>query len=334
MEHLGIQYIHFLWGLTVIPIGLLIYFSLVYKKKKRLQKVGDAALVATLTANYKKTSFPKKYFTLLGIMVLLIVSLANIRTPVGGRKITRSGTEVMIALDVSKSMLAQDLKPDRLQRAKQLLERMVEKLPNDKIGICVFAGRAYLQMPLSADHTAAKMFIGSAAPESIPTQGTVIGDALNLCAASFATKEKKYKTVIVISDGEDHDEAAISAAKDLSSQGIIVHTVGIGTPEGSPIPDAQTGGPKTDRDGQIVISKLNEQILKDVAEAGGGIYQLYSGTETVATNLATIVNNMDKFVINDDAFTNFKSFFQVFVGLAIALIIAYTFISEVKKVQK
>ena len=184
--------------------------------------------------------------------------------------VQRKGVDVMLVLDVSKSMLARDIKPSRLERAKQFLLRLVDQLPNDRIGLVLFAGRAYLQMPLTTDHGAAHMYIQEASPDAVPTQGTVIADALRMANAAFNSKERKYKSIVLVSDGEDHDPDAAKVAKQLAQDGVLINTVGIGSPEGSPIEDPVTGELKKDQEGHTVISKLNEAELQQLATATNG----------------------------------------------------------------
>ncbi len=323
--------IYLLWGLLLLPLFLLVYLLARRRKERMKKKLGDPLLVKEMLGDYKASSFLKKFLLVFIALGLLITAVANLRMPIGSSTITRTGSEVMIALDVSKSMLAQDVKPDRLTRAKQFLSRLVDKLPNDQIGIVIFAGRAYLQMPLSGDHAATKMYISAASPNSIPTQGTVLADAINMSGASFASKEKKYKTIVLISDGEDHDENALKAAKKMADNGVVIHTVGIGSSAGAPIPDEITGSLKTDQEGNTVISKLNEGELAQIAQAGNGTYQLCNNPDRAAANIADAVNNMDKKNITDDSLINFQSFFQYFIGLALLLLIIELFVSETIK---
>lgn len=325
------QYIFFLSGLALLPVMLIIFLYAKNKKKKTIKKIGDEGLVKQLLAKYKASSFTKKFILVTCAMAVLVLTLANLRSPTGSDKINRDGIDIMIALDVSKSMLAQDIKPNRLERAKQLLNRMIDRLKNDRIGIVVFAGKAYLQMPLSADHAAAKMYLNSATPESIPTQGTVIGDALKMCYSSYNTKEKKYKALILISDGEDHDESALKIAEEMGQEGVVINTVGIGSPDGAPIMDETTGELKKDKDGNTVITKLNEAELKLIAEKGNGAYQLFSTTDAVVSGIAAQLNNMDSRNVTDDSLLNYKSYFQYFVAAALLFLLIEFFISETKQ---
>ena len=325
------QYIFFLILMVLVPVILFMYLYARRKKKRTIKKIGDPELVNQLMGRYNYKGFFIKFLLVSFAMALLVLALANLRLPMGTEKINRNGIDVMIAIDVSKSMLAQDIKPTRLDRAKQLLSRLIDKLGNDRIGIVIFAGKAYLQMPLTGDHSAAKMYLSSASTESVPTQGTVIGDALKMCYASFNTKEKKYKSVLLISDGEDHDETAVQTAGQMASEGIVINTVGIGSPEGAPIMDAETGQMKTDAEGNTVISKLNEEALKSIAQKGNGIYMLYNNTEEVASNLAAQLATMDQRAVNDDSLINFKSFYQWFLALALLFLLIELFIREMKK---
>ncbi|HMJ47784.1 MAG TPA: VWA domain-containing protein, partial [Ferruginibacter sp.] len=261
---LQFQYILFLSLLGLIPLMVIMFFYAKRKKKNSYKKIGDPLLIKQLIANFNASSFIQKFLLVTFAMALLVLAVANLRSATGSEKVNRNGIDIMIALDVSKSMMAQDIRPTRIERAKQLLNRLIDRLGNDRVGIVIFAGRAYLQMPLTGDHSAAKMYLSAATTESVPTQGTVIGDALKMCYASFNTKEKKYKSVILISDGEDHDEGAISTASQMAAQGVIINTIGIGSTEGAPIMDESTGQLKKDAEGNTVITRLNEDELRTI----------------------------------------------------------------------
>jgi Ca-activated chloride channel family protein len=310
---------------------LIIFLFAKNKKKKTIKKIGDAALVMQLLSKYKAASFAKKFLLITAAMGFLIIALANLRTATGSDKLNRNGIDVMIALDVSKSMLAQDIKPNRLERAKQLMSLLIDKLNNDRIGIVVFAGRAYLQMPLSTDHAAAKMYLSSASTESVPTQGTVIADALKMCYASFSTNEKKYKAVVLISDGEDHDENAIKTATQMGQEGVVISTVGIGSPTGAPIMDETTGDLKKDKDGNTVITKLNEAELKSIAEKAHGDYQLFTNSDAVVSGIVAQLSNINGRNVTDTSLLNYKSYFQYLLAAALLFLLIEFFVSETKK---
>ena len=325
---LQFQHTGYFIALAAIPALVVLYLLALHWKKKTISKIGDERLVKELIKNYSPRKFALKFVFIVTAFGLGVVALANLRSSKGSEKVNRNGIDVMIALDVSKSMLAQDIKPTRLERAKQVIGKLIDKLNNDRIGIVVFAGRAYLQMPLTGDHAAAKMYLNAATTDVVPTQGTVIGDALKMCGASFSTKEKKYKSVVLISDGEDHDEAATGTASQMANDGISINTIGIGSPEGTTLFDPVTNEVKKDNDGNTVISKLNEEELKDIASNGGGIYQLFTSTDEVINKLEAQLNSMDQRTVTEDSLVNYKSFFQWFLLAALFFLVAEFFLSE------
>src|SRR4051812_8212770 len=263
---LSFQHTEFLLGLlTLIPLVIL-FFLLIKWKKKVKKQIGDEELVNALTSDYSQKNFNYKFLLVAIALALCIIGAANIRKPAKGSTGNRAGIDVMIALDVSNSMLDQDIKPNRLERAKQVISGIIDKLGKKRMGMVVFAGQAFLQMPLTSDLAAARLYVSNASPDAVPTQGTVIGDALKLCNTALDTKEKKYKAVILISDGEDHDQKADAALKALQDNGIVVYTIGIGSPEGAPIFDPALNDFKKDENGNTVVSKLNEKDLQSIAE--------------------------------------------------------------------
>lgn len=324
------QHINYLILLILIPALTGIFIYALQKKRGVVKKLGDSNLVQLLTSNHNPAAYLKKFILIMIALFFLILVLANLRNATGSEKISRNGIDVMIALDVSKSMLAQDIKPARLDRAKQLLSRLIDKLNNDRIGIVVFAGKAYLQMPLTGDHAAAKMYLNAANTESVPTQGTVIGDALKSCYASFNTKEKKYKAIILISDGEDHDEGAVKTAAQMGQEGVVIFTVGIGSAQGSPLMDESTNQLKTDQHGNTVISKLDEGMLRSIAEKGNGRYILFQNTDDVIEKIRSDLAGMDQRDVTDESLMYYKSFFRYFLVIAFILLIIEIFISENK----
>ncbi len=327
------QYIELLFLLFLIPLlAALFYFSLM-KKKAAAKKIGDPELVKQLTAGYLPGSYFLKFLLATASVGLLVIVLANLRKAAGEQKVSRDGIDVMIALDVSKSMLAQDIKPSRLERAKQVLSRLVDRLQNDRIGIVIFAGKAYLQMPLTGDHAAAKMYLSSANTESVPTQGTVIAEALKTCNASFNSKEKKYKAVVLISDGEDHDEKAVKTAEEMAALGVAIYTVGIGSPQGAQLIDEATNELKRDGEGNVVISKLNETALKSIAAKGNGQYLLFNNTDAVVSAITSQLASMDQRNVTDDSLVNYESYFQYFLALAFFLLAIELLVSERKRMK-
>ncbi len=328
------QYVYFFWIGALIPVFLLIYLWSLHRKKSIAKKLGDERLVNILTANFSKSKFNFKFLLLIIAFIAGIITVANFRSKDSGTMTKRNGIDVMFALDVSKSMLAQDISPSRLERSKQLIGKIIDRLQNDRVGIVVFAGKAYLQMPLSADHNSAKLFLSSASANMIPTQGTVIGDALKMCNLSFNEKQTKYKAIVLISDGEDHDENAITQAEELAKTGVVIHTVGMGSPQGSTIPDALTGSFKTDQNGNVVYTKLNETELMDIAEKANGSYQLYTSTEPVVSKVISELNAIEKREISDDSQNHYSSYYQIFIMLMLLLLVLEMFVSERKKIFK
>lgn len=326
------QHNEYLIILAIILPLVLLYFFVLYWKKETIKKIGDVRLVKEMTKNYSSQKFALKFILVLAAFSLGVFALANLRSPQGMEKVNRSGIDIMIALDVSKSMLAQDVKPNRLDRAKQALGKLIDNLDNDRIGIVVFAGRAYLQMPLTGDHGAAKMYLSSASTEIVPTQGTVIADALKMCYSSFNAKEKKYKAVVLISDGEDHDENALKVAEQMASEGIVINTVGIGSPQGSTIIEELTGEVKKDNNGTPIITKLNEEELKQIAQKGNGTYQLFANTDDLVAKLDTQLGSMDQRTVTEDSLVNYKNYFPYFLAAALVLLIVELFISERKRI--
>ncbi len=328
------QHIEYLTGLAAVPLMIVLYFFVIRWKQRTIKKIGDPALVNQLIRDYSPAKFSFKFILFTLAFTAGVIALANPRMPLGSTTVNRSGIDVMIALDVSKSMLAQDVKPDRLERAKQILSKLIDKLQNDRIGIVVFAGRAYLQMPLTTDHAAAKMYLSSATPDVVPTQGTVIGDALKMCYAAFNTKEKKYKSIILISDGEDHDGNAVTLAKALANEGVMINTIGIGSPEGAMIVDAETNEVKRDAAGRPVVTKLNETELKSIAKNGNGAYQLFTNTDEVVAQLERQLESMGQKPITENSLINYRNFFPWLLGFVLLMLLAEFLISEIKSVKK
>jgi Ca-activated chloride channel homolog len=238
----------------------------------------------------------------------------------------------VIALDVSNSMLATDLPPSRLDRAKQMVLKLMEQMPNDRIALVVFAGKAYLQMPLTTDHKAAGIFVSSASPDAVPTQGTVFSEALRMSSKAFNTKEGRFKSVVLISDGEDFDEEALKAADELAEEGVMVCTVGLGSAEGSQIPDPATNDFKRDAMGNVVISKLNEEELKQIAERTKGSYVHFENTEGTVNALMHQLSQVEKKSFTDVSLLNYHSYYMWFTMAMFLLLVGEFLLPERKKV--
>lgn len=327
------QHIEYLFGLGALPLlGLLLYVLLRWKKKTRA-KIGDPALVGQLVKNYSPLLFAVKAGLALAALTAILLGAANFQRPGAMQNVNRQGVDVMLVLDVSKSMLARDIKPSRLERAKQLLMRLTDRLENDRIGVVLFAGRAYLQMPLTTDHGAAHLYIQNASPDVVPTQGTVIGEALKMANSAFNSKERKYKAIILLSDGEDHDPEALKVAQTLASNGVMINTVGIGSAEGSPIVDPVTNELKKDEQGTTVISRLNEAELQQLADATKGRYIRMDNVDDVVITMTQQLDSIEKRSLSDAAFIDFISYFQWFLGIALVLLLVEYFLPERRRLQ-
>lgn len=324
------EHIEYLYALAVILPLIFLFINVVKWKKQRVKKIGDEALVKQLIKGYSPKRFFYKFLLPLIALVIGIVAIANWQTPKGDSQVKRKGVDIMIALDVSKSMLAKDIKPNRLERAKQVVAKLMDKLEDHRVGLILFAGHAYLQMPLTTDHAAAKMYLSAATPDAVPTQGTVISEALNTADNAFEAKDKKFKSVIVITDGEDHEEGALDAAKNLVNSGAMVNTIGMGTAEGSPIIEEGSTEYKKDAQGNIIITRLNQAELQQIAAAGKGLYQLYSNTDDVVNNLVTQVDSIGEKEITDKASLTYQTYFQWLIAAVIMLLLIETVIAERK----
>ncbi|MEO6330925.1 MAG: VWA domain-containing protein, partial [Ginsengibacter sp.] len=328
---LHFQYIENLIALAAIPIMLLLFFLLVRWKKKALKKIGDKQLVKQLVSGFSSNLFSLKFFLILIGFLLGVFAIAGLVKPEGSQITNRKGIDVMIALDVSNSMLADDIKPNRLERAKQIVTKIIDKLNDNRIGIVIFAGKAYVQMPMTTDHSSAKMYLSAISPDDIPTQGTVISEALRVSYAAFNTKEKKYRSVILITDGEDHDKDAIKLTRQLANDGVMINAIGIGSPNGALIRDKETNSYKKDDAGNPVISRLNEDVLKSIAQNGNGLYQLFTTTDKVANALQQKLSGLGQTTLTDTAFANYKYYFRYFLLGALILLVIEFFIPEKRK---
>lgn len=325
------EHIEYLLGLAALPfVGGLLYLLLRWKRKT-IGRIGDPTLVKQLVKNFSPFRFLAKAVLVILAFVAVVIGAANPQRPGSTQKVNRQGVDVMLVLDVSKSMLARDIRPSRLERAKELLFRLVDKLENDRVGLVLFAGRPYLQMPLTTDHGAAHMYIQDAGPDVVPTQGTVIGEALKMANSSFNTKERKYKAIVLISDGEDHDPEALDVAKHLAQNGVMINTVGIGSPEGSSIVDPATNELKKDEQGNTVISKLNEAELQQLSDVTNGRYIRLDNMEDALITLTQQLDSIEKKSLSDSEFIDYKSYFQWLLGLALILLLAEFFLPEKRR---
>ncbi|WP_346237798.1 VWA domain-containing protein [Niabella insulamsoli] len=326
------QYIFFVWLGLAILFFLLLFFNVRRWKQRVIKRMGDPSLVKTMMYRYRPGRFNFKFLLLCITFLFGVLAVMNLRKPSSGDGISREGIDVIFALDVSRSMLAKDIEPNRLERAKQLISKLMDALPDSRVGLILFAGKAYVQMPLSADHSAAQMFISEASPDGVPMKGTVISDALDESLRAFGERDTKYRAVVLISDGEDHDEEAIEKSEELAQRGLMVNTVGIGSPTGSFIPDDSTRGNKIDEEtGVEIISKLNEAELKQIAANTKGVYVHLQNSDEAVKQITSNLSQIDKKVTGDANLMSFSYYFWVFVALMIGLLIWEQLLPEGKK---
>lgn len=324
------QHIEYLIALAAIPLLVLLYFQLMYWKKNTIKKIGDQKLVQALIVNYSPTNFLLKFLLFTLALAAIIAASANLQKPGAMENIQRKGVDVVIAMDVSKSMLAEDIKPNRLERARQLVYKLMDQLPNDRVGLVLFAGRAYLQMPLTTDHGAARMYIQQAGPEVVPTQGTVISEALRASSSAFNSKERKFKSIVLITDGEDHDPQAVPLAQQLAEDGVMINTIGIGSAEGAPIMDPATNDYKKDENGATVVSRLNEAELQQLAGATKGVYVKLNDVDAAVNAITKQLSTIESTSLDDNAFRDYKNYFQWFLIVAFVLLMIEFFYPERK----
>jgi Ca-activated chloride channel family protein len=331
MPQFNFQYHYFIWLLAALPLFILLFLALLQWKKKVKKKMGDARLINTLTAGFAPGLFLTRFIVLSAAFAVGVIAAMNPRKPGATDNVSRKGIDVMIAMDVSKSMLATDLSPNRLERARQFISKLMNAMPNDRIGLVLFAGSAYLQMPLTGDHSAAQLYVSTAGPDAVPNQGTMISDALDMSVNAFNPKEKRFKAIVLISDGEEHDGQAVAKAAEYADQGVMINTVGIGSPEGATLIEPTTGQPKLDELGNQVVSRLNEETLKEIAEATNGVYVRLQGSDEAVEIIKKQLSQIESKAFSDVSLINYKTFFMWFAGAMFVLLLAENFIPERKK---
>jgi Ca-activated chloride channel family protein len=322
-----------LYALLLIPLLMVIFWWMLRWRKKGLESYGEPRIVGLLLIDVSKNRLVVKFILLVLAFIFLVIGLSN--PQVGSRLVEaeRKGIDVVVALDVSNSMLAEDIKPNRLERAKQAISKLVDKMGNDRIGIVVFAGKAYVQLPITTDYSAAKLFLTTVTTKDVPTQGTAIGDAIELAITSF-DDDTHSRAIIVITDGENHEDDAIEAAENAASKGIRVYTIGMGLSKGAPIPvydryNRRTGY-KKNRQGSTVITKLNESALQQIATAGKGIYVRANNTQTGLRKIFNDISKLEKTKFDSKIFSDYESRFQYFIALSLVFLLIELMVFEKK----
>ena len=320
----------YLYLLLLLPFLAAFYLYSNYRRRKAIRKFGDPVLMAQLMPDVSKYRPDVKFWLVFAAIGLFAVLLAR---PQFGSKletVKRQGVEVMIALDISNSMLAQDVQPSRLEKAKRLVAQLVDEMEKDKVGMIVFAGDAFTQLPITSDYISAKMFLESINPSLISKQGTAIGAAINLATRSFTPQEGVGRAVIVITDGENHEGGAVEAAKAAAEKGIQVSVLGVGMPDGAPIPVEGTNDFRRDRDGNVVVTRLNEQMCQEIAQAGDGIYVRVDNSNAAQKVIAQEINKMAKADVETQVYTEFNEQFQAVAWIILLLLLAEMLILERK----
>lgn len=313
-----------LYALALVPLVLLLFWWNARWRKKAMDLMGDSAVLESMMPLYSPARRRWKRALQAIAIGFIVIGMANPQVGSKYEEVKRKGFELMICLDVSNSMLAEDLQPNRLERAKQAISTVIDRLKNDKIGIVVFAGEAYIQLPLTVDHSAAKLFLRSINTDMVATQGTAIGRAINLAVNSFSADAKSSKHVIVITDGEGHEDDPLSAAQEARNLGITVHGVGIGSVDGTPIPvyrQGQMTGFRKDREGNTVVTRLDEVTLQKMAAEGGGTYVRATTSRTGLTQLMDELEGAKREEYGSKMFTSYEDRFQYFLGVALFLLL-------------
>lgn len=324
------EYIVLLLVLVVFAIAYWLFR--VWLKKARL-RFGEPEVVSKLMPEYSASKPTLKFIVVILAGLFLIVGIIDPQIGSKLEKVKREGIDLYLVLDVSNSMLAEDIKPNRLERSKLAISSLIDKLQGDRVGIIIFAGNAYKQLPLTTDYSAAKLFLSAVDTKIVPTQGTAIGEAIEMATVSFGETDHN-KAIIIITDGENHEDDAIGAAKTANDLGISVFTIGMGLPEGAPIPlynsyGTQTGF-KKDKKNTTVITKLNEDMLRQIAAAGGGAYARANNASTGLKRIFEDISDIDKKEIETRQFTDYEDRFQIFLAIAILLLIIELLIADRK----
>jgi len=329
-----IQFGHkeFFWAFLLLLVFVLLYGLYRSWKKRAVKSLGDPVLVSKMMLH--RSGFKTGYRFVLLLLALLFLIVGIIDPEVGSRleTIKRKGIDMMVALDVSNSMLAEDIRPNRLDRAKMAVSNLIDKLDGDRVGLIVFAGKAYKQLPLTTDYGAAKLFLSAVDTKIVPSQGTAIGAAIQMATASF-DNTKHNRAIVIITDGENHQDDAVAAAKVSAAKGVRIFTIGMGLPDGAPIPIYDVAGNKSflkDRSGKVVITKLNEAMLQEIAVAGNGAYARANNANVGLDNILNKINKIQKKELETKQFTDYEHRFQFFLAWAIFFLILEVITKERK----
>ncbi len=323
----------FFWLLLIIPVLLLFYFLQLFWKRRKQKQFAKPAMLMQLSPDRSRFKPALKFVFLLVALGAMAFALVNPKIGTKMETVTREGVDIVFALDVSKSMEAEDVAPNRLEKSKQLVTQVINNLGSDRIGLIGYAGSAFPQLPITTDYASAKMFLQSMNTDMVSSQGTAIREAIKLASTFFDEDSQTSKVLIIISDGEDHEGAALAEAEEAAEQGIRIFTIGIGTPKGGPIPIKRNGviqSYKKDQNGETVITRMSDQTLKEIAEVANGTYIQGNVTSEVTEEVANFLQTLDQTEFEAKQFADYQSQFQWFLGLAILLLLADIFMLERK----
>jgi len=325
-------HIYYFYLLLLIPLFVTVFILFLVWRNKALNRFGNRTVLLQLMPEYSNVRLVLKFILLLFAYSFLIIAIAGPQTGSKLEEVKRKGIDLILTVDVSNSMLAEDIKPDRLERAKQSISRLIDKLDGDRIGIVVFAGKAYMQLPITTDYGAAKMFLSMISTNIISAQGTAIADALEMATSSFG-QSKHNKAIVIITDGEDHQGNVLERTEAAVKQGISIYTIGMGSLDGAPIPiyngKIQTGY-KKDREGTTIISRLDETLLQRMASLGNGIYVRANNAETGLQKIFEDISKIQKTEIESRQFSDYEDRFQYFLALSLLFLIFELFVFDKK----
>ena len=320
----------YLYLLIILPFLIAFYLYSNYKRRKKIRRYGDPELLAQLMPDVSKYRPDVKFWLVFAALTMVIFMLARPQFGSKMETVKRQGVETVVALDISNSMLAQDVTPSRLDKSKKLISRLVETFNNDKVALIVFAGEAFTQLPITSDYVSAKMFLETISPSLISTQGTDIRGAIDLAMKSFTPNEGVGRAIVLITDGENHEGGAVEAAKEAASKGVRVFVLGVGSPDGAPIPTEGLNEFRRDKDGNVIVTRLNEQMCQEIAQAGNGMYVRVDNTNRAERALNAEINKLAKADVETQVFTEFDEQFQVLAWLALLLLAAEIMILDRK----
>ena len=321
----------FLYLFFLLPVLVAVYLYYNHRRRQNIRKYGDPALLKELMPTISKYRPDVKFWLTFAALALTIFMLARPQFGSKMETVKRSGVEAVIALDISNSMLAEDVTPSRLEKAKKLISRLVDTFNNDKVGMIVFAGEAFTQLPITSDYISAKMFLESINPSLITTQGTDIGAAIRLAMKSFTPNDGVGRAIVVITDGENHEGGAVEAAKEAAEKNMQVFILGIGSPDGSPIPvERGRNDFRKDKDGNVIVTRLNEQMCQEIAKAGNGVYIRVDNSNSAEKILNEEISKLAKTDVESQVFTDFDEQFQALAWLVLILLVVEMLILERK----